>query len=252
MTFTINFGNNTDCLKKCFDIIKELVEEVNLSVDDQGIHLQSMDSSMVCLIDFRIGSDSLEEYHYDDTQRKTVHICISLPVLCKVISCSNAKGNMVFKYEENRETCLSVLFPECDSAFKIKLVDSESDILNTNVEYEDSLTVSASALHKVCKDLSKLGSETLDFSCKDGKLGITSEMDMVDAQFSVTTDATSNNIEKKTFSLAYFGKFTKVGEVTGTANLYFGEGKPMKIEFFDWDLDGMLLQFYLPEKYFDT
>ena len=56
-------------LKKCVNALKELIEQAAWDISEDGIQLQSMDSSHVALVQMNIGSDSFETFRCDQAMQ---------------------------------------------------------------------------------------------------------------------------------------------------------------------------------------
>jgi len=56
-------------LKKCVNALKELIDQAAWDISEDGIQLQSMDSSHVALVQMNIGSDSFETFRCDQAMQ---------------------------------------------------------------------------------------------------------------------------------------------------------------------------------------
>lgn len=73
-------------LKKIVDVLKELVKECNFEVNSEGIKVQAMDSSHVCLVTFHLRADGFEEGNYRCD--KPGHLGINVDNLQKILKCA--------------------------------------------------------------------------------------------------------------------------------------------------------------------
>merc|ERR1712048_1019296 len=56
-------------LKKCINALKELIDQAAWDITEEGIQLQSMDSSHVALVQMNIHQDSFEHFRCDGTMQ---------------------------------------------------------------------------------------------------------------------------------------------------------------------------------------
>jgi proliferating cell nuclear antigen len=71
-------------LKKVVDAIKELCTEVNWEVSSQGLSMQAMDSSHVCLVALTILKEGFQHYRCD----RPLTLGINLANLAKILKCA--------------------------------------------------------------------------------------------------------------------------------------------------------------------
>jgi proliferating cell nuclear antigen PCNA len=73
-------------LKKLVDAVKELCSDVNWDINAQGISMQAMDSSHVCLVTFELHSDGFAHFRCD----RNLTLGINLVNLAKILKCAGA------------------------------------------------------------------------------------------------------------------------------------------------------------------
>ena len=56
-------------LKKCINALKELIDQAAWDISEDGIQLQSMDSSHVALVQMNISAESFEPYRCDQAMQ---------------------------------------------------------------------------------------------------------------------------------------------------------------------------------------
>eukprot|EP00955_Chlamydomonas_euryale_P091088 364595-Chlamydomonas_euryale.AAC.13 len=76
-------------LKKLVDAVKELCKEVNWDISSSGIHMQSMDSSHVCLVAFELKSDGFDHFRCD----RPLTLGINLENMAKILKCAGASSS---------------------------------------------------------------------------------------------------------------------------------------------------------------
>ena len=115
-------------LKKMVDSIKELCKEVNFDCSENGIQMQSMDSSHVCLVHFELKADGFDHFRCDRPQT----LGINLENLAKILKCAGNNDIITMKAEDNGDT-LTLMFENDKqdriSDFDLKLMSIESEHL---------------------------------------------------------------------------------------------------------------------------
>ncbi|AGE54390.1 putative DNA polymerase sliding clamp 2 [Paramecium bursaria Chlorella virus NY2B] len=144
-------SNNSDTIKKIFVIFNELVDIANLSFRDDGLYVQSMDTSHVSLMNLRIGKEYFEDYSV--TQEATVGIKISNFI--KILDCvGNEEVTISFTYDNPDELIIKSEY----SDFKMKTIDIETEEMNIpEMDIDVIIDADSGVIQKYLKNVAGFG-----------------------------------------------------------------------------------------------
>ena len=91
--------NNITKFRRVLEAIKDLVNEVNLSIDSSGIIIQTMDNSHVALVNANIKSEGFSSY----SCTSPIILGINLEKLIKIIKFAGDQDSITMKAEPTAE-----------------------------------------------------------------------------------------------------------------------------------------------------
>jgi proliferating cell nuclear antigen len=248
-------------IKKILDLIKDLVTDCNLICGDDGICIQSMDSSHAVLITLSLFADGFLTYECTED----IRIGLNLTVLSKIIKCAENTDSITIESDAEKDSVYLTIESQNGnrrSTFELRKIDIESDYIDIpETEYACSLKMPCSQFQKVIRDLSSLG-DTCSIRIRQddvsfgtiGELGNVSiilqqdrtckkEMD----QTIIDTTKTDTDV-KMMFSLRHLGHFAKSG-ISDQVEIYMTGDMPLHISYDLQDIGS--IGFYLAPKIMD-
>ena len=203
----------TNVFKALFETLKELLGDVNMVFDTDGVRITEMDPYQTCMVDMFLDKEKLEDYYCP----KQVTIGISIPSLQKRLK--NLGNNQVltmYMTKDNIST-LEIVFDSTDSTqqteFGLDLMDLENDpdLAFPDDDYKLVLSITASEFKQICTTTKSIDTKQIKityskgvyvFSAKGliGNLKITHLADNADAD---------GEIYEGVFDLEKLSSFTK-------------------------------------------
>jgi proliferating cell nuclear antigen len=230
-------------LAKAVSVVAELVGDANFSVGPEGLSMQAMDSSHVCLVALDIEPRYFESFV---ASRPSV-FGIKLGVLKKVLECCSGKTSLAREEED------SIVASSEHARFSIKLLDIDSESVNpSSLGEQDVLaSIDAAAFLRIVRDLASFGDvvELTAAAGDDGDAGfeMTASGDIGEARMRVSTKSISvRNPARGGFSVRYLATFAKAASVASEAALRFSDRGVLSIEYAFGD--GAKLSFYIAPK----
>ncbi|RMZ92874.1 proliferating cell nuclear antigen [Brachionus plicatilis] len=227
-------------LKKIIEAIKDLISEATLDCDENGIHLQAMDSSHVSLVTFYLKSNLFELYRCE----KKLSLGINIVSMAKILKCGMNDDTLIleasdpgdllnFRFESRRGHKVG--------SFELRLMNLDMERLSIpDTEYSCIIEMACAEFSKVCHDLFTIG-DSITIKC--GKQGVNfitlGDLGTGNVRLKLGTTVNDNdedafaikiNISKSlslTFSLRYLIYFTKASTLSNTVILYMGEEVPL-------------------------
>jgi proliferating cell nuclear antigen len=155
-------------VKSLFEVLKDVLIELNLVITRDSIKIVSLSNREECLIHVKLDSSSFEYFHCDRTDENPLVLGIHTDNLFKIIK--------TIKHDETISFFVTDKDSERHSLF-IKKENSERNSINTfklqlhNIprnnyiiehRYNTTIVMSSNELQKICKDFSSLGNKVLE------------------------------------------------------------------------------------------
>jgi proliferating cell nuclear antigen len=235
------------------DILKSLVDlmdQVNIEFSEDGITIQSMDSSHVSLTLLQLFSSFFDEYKCDFTGS----IGVSLVSMNKIIkSCAN--DSIIEMEIENKEADnIRFILTEKKKKETIDLRTLEIDGLNMgipDIESDYEFKYESVPLQDIFRRLTSF-SDTITFTPLDKEVRFSSKGKEADLKIDLECtemkgfDSMETDDVKITFALKYFNFFMKASSLSAETKIFVSENNPC-IFFFDLGNENSL-KFYLAPK----
>jgi len=219
--------------KKLIESIKELVNDINLDNNSNGISLQAMDSSHVALVTLNLMAEGFDHYRCD----RPMTLGISVSNLSKIMKCGGNDDSITLKAEEEPSS-LNIIFEnkkqKKTSDFTLNLITIDSEHLGIpDTSYSSIITMPSGEFTRICRELFQLSEtvvvETNKFYVKFSVIG-----DVVGGSIKIDGNETSekenstsinvsnNNLTIKkveepvnlAFALRYLNMFTKASSLS--------------------------------------
>lgn len=230
--------------KTIFEVLKDVLNDVNVIFNREGIRILTLDTARAALIDLTLNADNFEEYSCDDEISAGVNMANMFKLL-KTIG-----NNDTLEVRVNNTEFMDILIENSEkkskTAFKLKLLDINDDrieVPNVNIEV---VTVMASVdFQRICRDMGNLSTDVS--ISRNGKfLKISCEGDF--ANQDTVIECSDESIETNgMYSLKYLNVFTKATSMCSNMRLLQNTENNFLILSYNVANLGQL-QFYLASK----
>jgi proliferating cell nuclear antigen len=195
--------------KSLFEVLKDVLNDVNLLFDEKGVTILTLDTARVSLIDLHLAAENFEEYECDTPILAGINISNTFK-LFKTISnndtleISMTNGEMMNIHINNAEK-------KTGTKFQLKLLDiNEDQIVLPVIEPSIITTMPSIDFQRACRDMNNLASEVM-ITRKPSKFIISCQGDFANQETTIDIDETvSKDFELSgVYSLKYLNIFTK-------------------------------------------
>lgn len=243
MLFSATF---TDALllQKTIGVLHDLVHECSATISEEGIAIQSMDSSHVCLVSINWTAKTFSSY----LATELITIGIHIGNFLKILKCCNKSDAVTIEIDETASDTMSVTFRDDTrtASFFMKLMEwNEDQITIPEMEYGAIISMDSSEFQMACRDLSIIG-DTTTITIDENGLTFVSSGDIGHAML------TYNNVERQgseeitqSFALRYLNSFSKGTIFSSRVSLKSSANMPLVIEYMN---EVSYISFYLAPK----
>ena len=213
----------TKKIKSISKILKQLTNELTITMDNDGLSIQVLDKNHICYVGLNIPYS-----FFDDYTESLTHISVDSEELYKVLQRIKPVDRLIFKVDENDTSLKIILEGESKRTFSIRLIDLEYESpVPPMIEYPCKYTVHNTDLSTGLKDC-ELYDDRLRFR---NELLLESNGDYGEYTGTLpllNTTGDSNSTVNSVFSLDYLNLIPELFDTELVLGL--GEDMPILIE----------------------
>jgi len=194
-------------IKSTFEVLKEILNDVNIYFRPQGMYIVTLDTARTSLIDMFLSADNFEEYHCEqDEIIAGVNISNTFKLL-KTIT-----NNDVLKIEINSKEYMDIEIisesKKTKTQFQLKLLYiNESRIEVPDVKMTSNTILPSTDFQRLCRDMSNIGTE-IEITRVGKEFRLRCEGDFANQETYIECPDDSQEISGL-YSLKYLNIFTK-------------------------------------------
>jgi proliferating cell nuclear antigen len=204
-------------LKSVFEVLKDIINDVNVYFTARGIHILTLDTARVTLVHMNLGSENFEEYECPEDVAAGLNMANVYKLLKSVSSQDTLEIRVVgrdymdLKIENNVK--------KSATNFRLKLLDINEDIIEfPDISMNVVTTIPAIDFQRITRDMGNLAVEMDIF--RDGqRLILSCQGDFADQTTIVEFPDAPVKRTGNTFSLKYINLFTKATNMCSSVQL---------------------------------
>jgi proliferating cell nuclear antigen len=203
-------------VKAVFEVLKDIINDVNVYFDAKGVHILTLDTARVTLVHMHMAAENFEEYECT----KDIVAGLNMSNMYKLLKSVTNQDTLFVRIEGRDYMEIQIENPEKKSAtsFKLKLLDINEDILELPDIHMDVVTTLPSVdFQRIARDMNNLATE-MDI-IRDGTQLILSCKGDYAEQTTVIEFPEDVNRTGNTFSLKYINLFTKATNMCSSVQI---------------------------------
>lgn len=229
-------------LRRIFDSIKDMVTDVNLDCDENGLRLQAMDSSHVALVALRLEDSGFVHFRCDRDRT----LGLNMPSVCKVFKlCGN--NDTVALQNRDESDILSFLFENAEeermASFDLRLMAIEQDSLGVPDGDQKDVTIRMPSKEFVAtmRTMNEF-SDTVRLEVDKTGVRIVTKGDIGGGEMllkpreaasedDVGVELKVNSPVTQSFAVKYLNMFAKSGCLSDTVTIMMTAQRPVEVQF---------------------
>tara|TARA_B100001094_G_scaffold321778_1_gene370049 strand:+ start:1443 stop:2213 length:771 start_codon:yes stop_codon:yes gene_type:complete len=225
-------------LRTLIEVLKDVLNDINLIFDQSGIKVMAMDGSKVALIHLKLHAQNFEEFICEKKFNAGLSV-ISLYKLMKTINNSDTVS-MYITEQNNNELCIQIENSDCNrsTTFRLKLLDIDNKEINVpDVDINCIVTMPSNDFQRMCRDMSNIA-DIVEITCFKENLSFKCEGDFASQNTTIGEATHGMNFNKKDnieitgkFPLKYINLFTKSTNLSNTIELYLKPDYPLILKY---------------------
>ena len=213
-------------------IISELVLEVRIKVNKQGLFIIAIDPANVALVSFKLPAEAFSQLEVDEEI-----LGISLDSLKSVLRRCRPGSSLILQTEDN--TLKIIIQDKIKREFQLALIEIESEEKTMpNLDFTSRIEMSSIDLSEAIEDCS-IVADSCSFISQKGKFIIEAKGSLNSAKSEYSGDEANIEIKageeskeiKSRYSLEYLQKFIKATRITEKTTINFSKDYPLRLDF---------------------
>ncbi|NCO11456.1 proliferating cell nuclear antigen (pcna) [Candidatus Pacearchaeota archaeon CG_4_9_14_0_2_um_filter_39_13] len=208
-------------------IISELVTEVRLKINKEGVNLVAVDPASVAMVYFNLPPDRFSVFEVD----KEEVLGVNLDNLKNVLKRCGMGSSLTIEKEDENILKLGIQ-DKVKRDFTLALIDVEGEEKEMpQWEFDSVIKIDSDALTDVIEDC-RVVSDACTFIAEPNRFIIEAKgLNSARAEFSSDEVEIHSGNSIARFSLEYLAKFIKGAKISDKAVLNFSDNHPMRINF---------------------
>lgn len=218
--------NQPKLLSDVVGIISELVTEVRIKIDKEGLSVIAIDPANVALVSFLLPSSAFSSIEIN----KEEVLGVNLDSLRNVLRRTSIGSSLILQTQDN--TLKIEIHDKIKRIFNLALINIEQEEkVMPSLEFTCKIQMSSLDLQEAVEDCSVVA-DACSFSIQEGKFIIEAKgLHSTKSEFSQDEVKIEGEKGKGKYSLEYMGKFAKACKLSDKVIINFADDYPLKLEF---------------------
>lgn len=227
--------SQSSALKSLFDTLKDLLEDVSLEFDHDGMRLVSTDSTHIVMIHLKLESSSFEEFFCP----QPLSVGVNVPRLYKLIKSVSNSDNLTMFVDAKDIASLGIHVENAEKRsstnFKIGMMDIPPNHIELPpIEFDSRMTLPSSDMQKIVRDMASIADrveitntrDRLELSCRGD---FCSQETLLEESNTFTSQVSSDSamIIQGVFSLSHLAIFCKCSALCPTVEINLKNDYPI-------------------------
>lgn len=230
----------SNALRTLVEVLKDVLNDINMIFDETGVKIMAMDGSHVALIHMKLQADKFESYFC----KERLNVGISMSSWYKLMKTVNNSDTVLMFIDAENNHELGIQIENADkntsTTFMLKLLDvDDEELVIPDVEINCVITMPSNDFQRMCRDMSNIG-DTVELTSVDQGLIFKCDGDFA-RQETLIGETTHGLIFTKKendisgisgkFALKYINLFTKSTNLCNTIELYLKKDYPLILKY---------------------
>ena len=224
-------------IKILVESLKEVLTDINLYFDQNGLKIMTMDNARVALVYVRLNKDKFEEYYIKSNLVCGINM-IYLYKLLKTVS-NNDVLSIFINNNNSNELGIRIENKEKNTITEsyLKMLEiSEEQLDIPDIQYDSVISMPSVDLQKYCRDLSIISNNVSITNVNstfilEARGDFASQKIIIGETQNGLVFSKKNQTVSETFDLKYLNSFTKSTNLCSTVEIFLKTEYPLVIEY---------------------
>ena len=219
--------DNPKIFSDIIGIISELVQEVKIKVNKEGMSIIAIDPANVAMIIFKLPASAFSQLEVEDET-----LGVNLESFKAVLRRASFSSSLILKTEEN--VLRIEIVDKVKREFNLTLIDlDKKDKPIPSLEFATKIEINSLEFAEAVEDCS-IVADSCSFEANENGFSIFAKGSLNSARLSYSTDEAyieTGTISKSKYSLEYLQKMIKATKITDKTIINFSNDYPLKLDF---------------------
>lgn len=226
--------DSVERIKCVIESTKDMVVNCRITFSEEGMGINAVDSSLICLINIYLPISCFKEYRCTEFES----IGVDMNALSKIIASSGSEDSVCFKKFKPDEMGVIISGTKCNKRYTVKLIDINQEELDpTVIKFTCAFSMESNLYKSMCRDIAFCSDDVVLIFTKGN---LTCESGVESGPISVSMDYPDEGSHKivanwrdvrSVFSLRYLTFFAKTASFVKIVEMYTAEKSPLLVEF---------------------
>lgn len=211
-----------NAFKTIFEVLKDILNDVNIYFDKNGIRILTLDTARSALINIQLDSNNFEEYTFDST----TPLVAGLNITNTFKLLKSVTNNDTLEIQMNNTDIMNIKIENTSkhtkTQFQLKLLDIDDDHIQLPVVDTTIITSMPSIdLQRICRDMTNVATD-VTFTRNKDEFIIKCEGDFALQKTTIeykNDDSNFKGLLSGVYSLKYINLFTKATTMCSTVQI---------------------------------
>jgi proliferating cell nuclear antigen len=210
--------------RNIFEVLKDIINDVNIYFDSKGIHIDTLDTARVSLVHVFLAAENFEEYSCPTEIIAGINISNTYKLLKSIT------GNDTFSMAINDSEYMDIMIRNEDkkssTKFRLKLLEIDEEILEVpDIPMDTITTIPSIDFQRICRDMGNLSNE-INIQRDKNNLQLSCTGDFANQSTSLACPDTAKKTTGNVYSLKYINLFTKATGMCSNVQLFQSSEDP--------------------------
>lgn len=210
--------------RNIFEVLKDIINDVNIYFDSKGIHIDTLDTARVSLVHVFLAAENFEEYSCPTEIIAGINISNTYKLLKSIT------GNDTFSLAINDSEYMDIMIRNEDkkssTKFRLKLLEIDEEILEVpDIPMDTITTIPSIDFQRICRDMGNLSNE-ISIQRDMNNLQLSCIGDFANQSTSLACPDTAKKTVGNIYSLKYINLFTKATGMCSNVQLFQSSEDP--------------------------
>lgn len=204
-------------LKSVFEVLKDIINDVNIYFTSKGIRILTLDTARVTLVHMNLNSENFEEYECPED----VSAGLNMANVYKLLKSVSNQDTLDLRVEgrDYMDVLIENPVKKSSTKFRLKLLDINEDIIELpDIAMNVVTTMPSVDFQRITRDMGNLAVE-MEIIREDNKLVMSCRGDFADQTTVIEFPDSPVKRTGNIFSLKYINLFTKATNMCSSVQL---------------------------------
>ena len=227
-----------NAIRTLFEVLKEIVHDVCLRVDDTGVTLRTVDGAKCAMVYMKLRRESFEEFRCDGP----LALGLNMGCVFKLVKTCGPHDTITFHMDSPSSNFLGIRIENADknkvTNYKLRLMDVDEHIIRTpEVAFDSVITMPSQDFQKLCRDMQIIG-DTICIRSQGNRLELSCEGDFAiqetvigEAADGMAVSSISEKAVEGKYKLKYLVLFSRASSLSQTVELLLKDSYPLILKY---------------------